>query len=377
MLCPAARSVVRRRRGGEVAGTSSCPGMWPTVMVSGSKAEEVAIEPDEVAHRSSARRPSGSAAVIDPHRELQVGRAALVEQQEVSTISQPYQISPPQNTSATTQLNTSSQRCPRGRHERAAPGRAAHGRRCAPAGCETIMIAPDDEIDDHLFGPGDRVARDEIAADDLHQPDHAWQRAEQADRNRSTVSQSGSRARKLSRAGSGALLPTVSVTSLTISGESLASLGSGPLVASIIRLRSAANCCGGWIDERDAVRLHASCGRAACDFADIRAVALDIGGPDVAHQLLRSASVSFDQKASLTIGMYWPTELMIRVGVLHAGFPQLGRRAALVRARQSRRTCPATARAGRSARAWCWEWRARRRCARKCRRRRGCGSSGR
>ena len=41
--------------------------------------------------------------------------------------------------------------------------------------------APDDEIDDHLLGPGDRVARRDIATDHLHEADDHRGKTEQAD----------------------------------------------------------------------------------------------------------------------------------------------------------------------------------------------------
>ena len=76
--------------------------------------EQVAVQADQVAHRHQ-RAAGRQGGVVDPHRELQgAGCWSRPASSDVSTICQPYQTMPTENTRATRQLNASSQRWPAG-----------------------------------------------------------------------------------------------------------------------------------------------------------------------------------------------------------------------------------------------------------------------
>src|SRR5579872_2509727 len=135
----------------------------------GIERKEVAIEADQIPSGHQ-KRPGRHRGRIKPHRKLQVRRGALVEQ------PRGFDDAPavPGKSGAEGERHDAIDHFHPALHAWRHGAKHEVGPHMA-VGTNELRgrqhDAPDDQVDDHLFGPGDRISRRDIAADDLHQAD--------------------------------------------------------------------------------------------------------------------------------------------------------------------------------------------------------------
>ena len=120
--------------GGTIMPSVSRGRVWPTVMVARIEAEQVADQADRVARRTSARRRPAAR-----RNRSTSGKRRSVELRSSSgsrsrRSRQPYQTRPAQNDEGRDAVERLHPALAPAAAACAAPGRAGHGRRCAPAG---------------------------------------------------------------------------------------------------------------------------------------------------------------------------------------------------------------------------------------------------
>ena len=163
------------------AGTSCTGTCCPTVIVAASKKNAYRVSRIEIApeHQRTAGRQGE---IVDPERELQIGRAALVEHQRGAD----HRPAVPHHAEgeddrhqAIEHLEPALDSGP----QQAQHQIGAHVRVHAHQLARDDHHRPDRDVDYYLLGPGDRRTRGDVAAKNLKRGDRHRKSAEQADQH--------------------------------------------------------------------------------------------------------------------------------------------------------------------------------------------------